>query len=79
LPQASKAALAEKITEITLPKACVILKAGKVETNIYFIRRGIVRLMPRDGHYLLVVRKAGHCFHEKLRRATWSARKDTKM
>ncbi|MFT3737398.1 MAG: Crp/Fnr family transcriptional regulator [Breznakibacter sp.] len=43
LPPASKQMLRENVTEIVLPKGHVLLKADKIETSIYFIKRGIVR------------------------------------
>lgn len=43
LPEASKRMLKECITEVSYPKGHILLKADKVETNIYFIARGIVR------------------------------------
>ena len=43
LPEASKLALAACIEEIQLPKGTILLKEGRVETSIYFIRQGIVR------------------------------------
>lgn len=43
LPEKSLAALLENIVEISLPKSAVLLEAGKIELNIYFIKKGIVR------------------------------------
>jgi CRP-like cAMP-binding protein len=43
LPEKSKIALKENISEVSCPKMQVLLKADKIETNIYFIKKGIVR------------------------------------
>lgn len=43
LPEPSKHALKEIISEITYPKGHILFKADKVETKVYFIKRGIVR------------------------------------
>lgn len=43
MPPASKAALKEKVTEVSLPKGHILLKAGTVEKSIFFIKKGIVR------------------------------------
>lgn len=43
LPEASKNALKEIITEVTYPKGHILFRADKVETKVYFIKRGIVR------------------------------------
>lgn len=43
LPNTSKSSLTEVITETTHPKGYRLLNADKVERNIYFIKRGIVR------------------------------------
>lgn len=43
LPEQSKLALMQHITEISLPKGHILLKANKVESNIYFIKKGLVR------------------------------------
>ncbi len=39
----SKLILKESITEVSYPKGHIILRADKIETNIYFIKKGIVR------------------------------------
>lgn len=43
LPEQSKEKLKHGISEITYPKGELLLKANKVERNIYFIRAGLVR------------------------------------
>jgi len=43
LPEQSKKDLLLTISSITYPKGHIILKAGKVESSIYFIKKGIVR------------------------------------
>lgn len=43
LPEASKNTLKEIITEVTYPKGHILFRADKVETKVYFIKRGIVR------------------------------------
>lgn len=43
LPEHSQLALQHTITEIELPKGHILLKANKVESNIYFIKKGLVR------------------------------------
>ncbi|WP_281234064.1 Crp/Fnr family transcriptional regulator [Flavobacterium gelatinilyticum] len=43
LPEKSKLALQSNISEINFPKGCILLKANKVESNIYFIKKGLVR------------------------------------
>ena len=43
LPERSLEALRSYITEVKLPKGKILLHAGKVERNLYFLKRGIVR------------------------------------
>lgn len=43
LSATSKLILKENITEVSYPKGHIILHADKIETNIYFIKKGIVR------------------------------------
>lgn len=51
LPALSKTALRNHITEVILPKGHILMKADKIETTIYFIKKGIVRAYSdRDGH-----------------------------
>lgn len=50
LPEPSKEVLREHVTEVSFPKGHVLLRAERVERNIYFIRQGIVRAYARtDG------------------------------
>jgi len=43
IPEQSKNLLKEKITLVAYPKGHILLKAGKTESIIYFIKKGIVR------------------------------------
>jgi CRP-like cAMP-binding protein len=43
VPALSKAALKKYITEVTLPKGHILMQADKIETSVYFIKKGIVR------------------------------------
>ncbi|RED23418.1 CRP-like cAMP-binding protein [Flavobacterium cutihirudinis] len=43
LPESSLVELQNNVSEITFPKGHILLKANKVETNIYFIKKGLVR------------------------------------
>lgn len=43
LPAGSRAILTENIHEVLFPKGAIVLKAGRVEPNIYFIKKGIAR------------------------------------
>lgn len=43
LPQTSATSLISCITEITRPAGDIILKANKIESKIYFIKKGIAR------------------------------------
>lgn len=43
LPEESKELLKSKLTEVHFPKGFILLRANKVESGIYFIRKGIVR------------------------------------
>lgn len=43
LPAESKEALKACLSEVFFPKGHVLFRAGKVESNMYFIRKGIVR------------------------------------
>lgn len=43
LPETSKQTLKKYIGEISLPKGYILLRAKRIEKNIYFIKRGIVR------------------------------------
>ena len=41
LPRDSKSVLKDLISEVEFPKDSIIIKAGKVEKTIYFIKKGI--------------------------------------
>lgn len=43
LPENSKSILKNLISEVEFPKDSIIIKAGKVEKTVYFIKKGIVR------------------------------------
>lgn len=43
IPEISKLRIKEFITETKYPKGHILLRADKTETNIYFIKQGIVR------------------------------------
>jgi len=43
LPENSKTALKMNIAEVTRPKGHLLFKADKIESNIYFIKKGLVR------------------------------------
>ena len=43
LPQESAAKLEEAVKEVSFPKGHILLRSDKVETDVYFIKRGIVR------------------------------------
>lgn len=43
LPDTSKSTIKEFISEISYPKGHFLLRADKIETRIYFIKKGIVR------------------------------------
>lgn len=43
LPTRSRAALKAHISEVQYPKGHILIRAGRVEKTLYFIRRGIVR------------------------------------
>lgn len=43
MPENSVAKLAGCLTEVTYPKGFHLLKAGKTETNIFFLEKGIAR------------------------------------
>lgn len=43
ISESSKSLLLQNITEIDFPKNHLIIKADKIEKNIYFIKKGIAR------------------------------------
>ena len=49
LPESSKRMSKEQITEIEHPKGHILLRADKIETSIYFIKKGIVRAYANPG------------------------------
>lgn len=53
LPEASKHTLKEIVSEVTYPKGHILFKADRVETKVYFIKKGIVRAFTdMDGNEL---------------------------
>lgn len=53
LPEQSKSVLKNLISEVEFPKDSIIIKAGKVEKTIYFIKKGIVRaFVPQENQDL---------------------------
>ncbi|WP_428229655.1 Crp/Fnr family transcriptional regulator [Flavobacterium sp.] len=51
LPETSKWKLQSCVTEVKYPKGHILLRADKIETTIYFIRKGIARAYSnRDGN-----------------------------
>lgn len=61
LPNGSKTVLMENVTEVHLPKKHILIIAGKVEPNIYFIKKGIARAYAehRDGETTFWLGKEG--------------------
>ncbi len=49
LPAVSKAKLIEVVVEVEYPKGYRLLNADKVERNIYFLRKGVVRAYTHSG------------------------------
>ena len=50
MPEASADKVVKHLSKITYPKGYHILEAGKTETNIFFIEKGIARAyIPVDG------------------------------
>lgn len=43
LPKASNQTLADAVEEMNFPKGHILLRADKIERNIYFIKQGVVR------------------------------------
>ncbi len=50
MPQSSMDKLIKHLLKVTYPKGFLILEAGKVETNVFFLEKGIARAyIPVDG------------------------------
>jgi len=50
MPQSSMDKLIKHLSKVTYPKGFLILEAGKVETNVFFLEKGIARAyIPVDG------------------------------
>src|SRR5688572_19397839 len=43
IPETARKKLKENIVKVSLPKGYLLLKAEKVETSVYFIKKGIAR------------------------------------
>jgi hypothetical protein len=53
LPEHSKSVLKNLISDVEFPKDNIIIKAGKIEKTIYFIKKGIVRaFVPQENQDL---------------------------
>jgi CRP-like cAMP-binding protein len=53
IPEHSKSILKNLISEVEFPKDSIIIKAGKVEKTVYFIKKGIVRaFVPQENQDL---------------------------
>lgn len=61
LPEASKSAFKAYVIETAFPKGHVLMKAGKIGTSVYFIKKGIVRAYanPRDNEVTFWFGKEG--------------------
>jgi len=60
LPEQSKLDLQNNVSEITFPKGHILLKANKIESNIYFIKKGLVRaFVERDNEVTFWFGKEG--------------------
>lgn len=70
MPEASADKVVKHLSKVTYPKGYHILEAGKTETNIFFIEKGIARAyIPRRrkrGNVLDWERRVNHCLIEKL-------------
>lgn len=49
LPEMSKETLKKYISEVSFPKGYILLRSGRIEKNIYFIKQGIVRAYAETG------------------------------
>ena len=68
MPEASADKVVKHLSKITYPKGYHILEAGKTETNIFFIEKGIARAyIPVDGKEVTFWIGQHHRFIEKLR------------
>jgi len=60
LPEHSKLALENNVREMTFPKGHILLRANKIESNIYFIKKGLVRaFIERDNEVTFWFGKEG--------------------
>lgn len=60
LPEHSKLALENNVREMAFPKGHILLKANKIESNIYFIKIGLVRaFIERDNEVTFWFGKEG--------------------
>lgn len=50
IPDSSKSLVKEYITLVRYPKGQIIINADKIESNVYFIKKGIARAFSNDGN-----------------------------
>lgn len=70
MPDASLDKLRQCLTEVSYPKGFQVLEYGKIEKDIFFIKKGIVRAytsVEGERNYLLGRQGRGdYCFHERI-------------
>ena len=69
MPETSVEKVVKHLSKVKYPKGHHILEAGKTETNIFFIEKGITRAYIRRrkrGNVLDWERRIYHCLIEKL-------------
>ncbi|KRD57953.1 cyclic nucleotide-binding protein [Flavobacterium sp. Root935] len=60
LPEHSKLALENNVRDMAFPKGHILLRANKIESNIYFIKKGLVRaFIERDNEVTFWFGKEG--------------------
>ncbi|AXB57573.1 Crp/Fnr family transcriptional regulator [Flavobacterium fluviale] len=60
LPEHSKLALENNVRKMAFPKGYILLRANKIESNIYFIKKGLVRaFIERDNEVTFWFGKEG--------------------
>lgn len=71
MPDASLDRLRQCLTEVSYPKGFRVLESGKIEKDIFFIKKGIVRAYTSvDGKEITFLGWQGrgdHCFYERIR------------
>ena len=63
MPDASLDRLRQCLTEVSYPKGFRVLESGKIEKDIFFIKKGIVRAYTSVGWQ----GRGDHCFYERIR------------